>query len=204
MEITDKVIAFGNRRFIIHPMNPENNGYENTPTNVRGLVDFSMDFTQETTPFEADDEPEYIVVNGTPTGSGTATLRGLTSIDSARIYPAVSGVGTGVHFGEDLPVKYFGFIFDEQVKTDGVESINRYVVYRARATNLPSIATASVGGTTITPRNIPIAMTATTIHWTENGKRRRRIFSVFNNLTDPEEFARFENGLVFPSAATEA
>lgn len=203
MKTTDKVIAFGNRRFIIHGLNTESNNYENEALHIKGLVNFSMDFTQETTPYEADDDPEYIAINGTPSGSGTATLRGLSNDDYPRIYPAVSGSGGGVHYGEDLPVKYFGFIFDEQVKTNGVDSVNRYVVYKARATNLPSIATASVSGTSITPKDIPIAMTATPIFWEEGGIRKRRIFSAFNSLLDPVEFAKFENGLVFPTQSQE-
>lgn len=204
MEQTSKAIAFGNDRLIVASLNADQNGYEDNAVRVRGLVDISIDFTQETTPYPADDNPEYFAVIGAPSGDGTTTFRGMENKDYARFYPVISGQGKGVHFGADNPVKYFGITFDQKQTVDGVESINRYIFYKCRATNLPSIATETISGSSITPRDILISISVSPVFYDKgNGTKGRVIFSVFNSIEDPTMFAQFDEGILFPSVSLE-
>lgn len=196
MERTDIVNASGNDRFIIQGLNAEKTAYLEDALQMRGLVSFDMTFTQEETPYPGDEDPEYIIDRKAPTGSGTATPRGISPEIYEKIYAAISGAN-GVWFGEDLPVKRFGISIDEKITIDGEESINRWVVFNCRATNLPSLATKA-----LERRDMPIALSAAPIFYKKaNGRKGRAIFTVFNNVLHKTAFDMFENGIIMPTEA---
>ena len=199
MQKTIPVKMQGNRRFVLQPLNDTKTAYTDEAVNIIGLVDLSGSFTIEETSFPADDDPEFMVATGAPIGTLTGNMRGFDIEKYPLIYPAMSGTN-GVWVGGDLPVRRFGFTFDEQVEEEGVKSVNRYVLFNCRATNLPDIASATISNSVTEPRVIPLAITVMPIFYDRaDGSRGRLIYAIFNSVKHPTMFAQFADGLVMPT-----
>jgi len=190
-----KIWANGNSRLITRELDATEDGFTAEPVIWEGLVETSLTFSQTINHYPADNNPRYASIASPPTGSGTITLFGIKPSDWKNVLSVIADT-KGTRFGEDLPVKFFGLSFDEEV-SDG--SKNKIILYKVNITDLPSIETSTKSEDNVDPRDVVLNVEVSPVFYDkEDGSRGRVIYDIFNSIENKELFDANGSTIAFP------
>lgn len=134
----------GNRKFFAASLNA--NGTFGAKTYHEGLVEVKLEFSQEVTEINADDNPAFITLAGAVTGEGTVKFAVLPySVYSKFFNVSTDKNGAVVISGKSAKPKQVAFGYYSAVG-DGSESM--FTIYKA-AFSLPSLNSVTFDGKTI-------------------------------------------------------
>ena len=188
-------IAFtGNKGLLTRTLNNDATAYVGEPVKWVGLISIDVSFDLPSTPFPDDDIPDALVVNGTPSGSGTITLRGIHIDDYTNLVSAIKNTtGTRIRFGEDLPPLRFSFSANESSVVNDMEL--KHIFYNCRMTSIPAFSSSTKTEGEPTLRDIAIPITLTPLFY--NDKKNRAIYDIVTS--EDVDFNNLEDTIVFPT-----
>ena len=184
----------GNRKFFAAELLA--NGTFGAKTYHEGLVEVKLEFTQEVTEINADDNPSYITLAGAVTGEGTVKFAVLPySVYSKFFNVKTDRNGAVVISGKSAKPKQVAFGYYSQVG-DGSESM--FTVYKA-AFSLPSLNSVSFDGKTI--RDLTLNVKIAPYTYTDAaGKLQQATYTIINSETNNTIWADVQAAVYIPDS----
>lgn len=193
-----KIYDKGNFSLITAKLDEETNTY-GAVYQWDGLMEISIDLTQNSAQVSADDDPAYLDLKGPITGTGTIKLVGIKNDEFEQLMPVTKDKNGAILFGEDLPSVVIGLSFLNQHFENGVVSINKTTFNKVTCA-IPSMPTQSVDseGTTITEVSIPV--TINPYFYDDNGEKKRVTMSKLNSVANKAIWATAKDQIYIPVA----
>ena len=188
----------GNRKFFAAELNA--NGTFGAKTYHEGLVEVKLEFTQEVTEINADDNPSYITLAGAVSGEGTIKFAVLPySVYSRFFNVSVDRNGAVVISGKSTKPKQVAFGYYSQVG-DGSESM--FTIYKA-SFSLPPLNSVSFDGQTIRDLTLDVKISPYTYKDAQN-RDQQATYSIINSETNKTIWARVQNAIYIPDSVLPA
>jgi phi13 family phage major tail protein len=182
----------GNKRFFAAEL--KSNGAYGEKTYYEGLMEVKIEFAQEVTEINADDDPAYITLAGPVTGEGTVKFAVLPyAVYSKFFNVATDKNGATVINGKSAKPKQVAFGYYSQVG-DGSESM--FTLYKA-AFSLPSLNSVSFDGKTI--RDLTLSVKIYPYDYTDaTGKKQKVSYAIVNSETSKAIWADIQEEIYIP------
>ena len=188
----------GNRKFFAASLNA--NGTFGAKTYHEGLVEVKLEFTQEVTEINADDNPSFITLAGAVTGEGTIKFAVLPySVYSKFFNVTTDRNGAVVISGNSTKPKQVAFGYYSQVG-DGSESM--FTIYKA-SFSLPPLNSVSFDGQTIRDLTLDVKIAPYTYKDMTN-KDQQATYSIINSETNKTIWARVQTAIYIPDTVLPA
>jgi len=188
----------GNRKFFAAELNA--NGTFGAKSYHEGLVEVKLEFTQEVTEINADDDPAFITLAGAVTGEGTVKFAVLPySVYSKFFNVKTDRNGAVVISGKSAKPKQVAFGYYSQVG-DGSESM--FTIYKA-AFSLPSLNSVSFDGKTIRDLTLNVKIAPYTYKDITN-KDQQATYSIINSETNKTIWADVQDAIYVPDTEVSA
>ena len=198
-EIVDisQLYETGNRKFFAAELKSDNTYGEKTYH--EGLVEVKLDFTQEITEISADDDPAFITLGSTVTGSGTVKFAVLPYSVYSKFFNVTTDMnGAVVISGKSAKPKQVAFGYYSQVG-DGSESM--FTIYKA-SFSLPSLNSVSFDGKTI--RDLTLDVKIAPYSYTDSqGKLQQATYSIINSESNKDIWSEVQDEIYIPDKAVE-
>ncbi|MGI6593696.1 MAG: major tail protein [Christensenellales bacterium] len=187
----------GNRKFFAAELKSDNT--YGSKTYHEGLVEVKLDFTQEITEINADDNPAYITLASAVTGNGTIKFAVLPYSVYSKFFNVTTDInGAVVISGKSTKPKQVAFGYYSQVG-DGSESM--FTIYKA-AFSLPSLNSVTFDGKTI--RDLTLNVTISPYSYTDaNGKKQQATYSILNSETNKTIWDDVQDDIYVPDKVVE-
>ena len=184
----------GNRKFFAAEILA--NGSFGTKTYHEGLIECKIEFTQEVTEINADDNPAFITLAGAVTGEGTVKFAVLPySVYSKFFNVTTDKNGAVVISGKSAKPKQVAFGYYSQVG-DGSESL--FTIYKA-AFSLPSLNSVSFDGKTIRDLTLNVKVAPYT-YKDAGGKDAQATYSIINSETNKTIWSKAQAAIYVPDS----
>jgi len=184
----------GNRRFFAAEILA--NGTFGAKTYHEGMIECKLEFTQEVTEINADDNPAFITLAGAVSGEGTVKFAVLPySVYSKFFNVTVDKNGAVVISGKSSKPKQVAFGYYSQVG-DGSESL--FTIYKA-AFSLPALNSVSFDGKTIRDLTLDVKISPYTYKDTAN-KEQQATYSIINSETNKTIWAKAQAAIYVPDS----
>ena len=184
----------GNRKFFAAELLPS--GAFGAKTYHEGLVEVKIEFSQEVTEINADDNPAFITLAGAVTGEGTVKFAVLPySVYSKFFNVTTDKNGAVVISGKSAKPKQVAFGYYSQVG-DGSESL--FTIYKA-SFSLPSLNSVSFDGKTIRDLTLDVKVSPYTYKDTA-GKEQQATYSIINSETNKTIWAKAQAAIYVPDS----
>ncbi|MCL2796844.1 MAG: hypothetical protein FWD58_02155 [Firmicutes bacterium] len=182
----------GNRKFFAATLNA--NGTFGAKTYHEGLIEIKVEFSQEITEINADDNPAFITLAGPVTGEGTVKFAVLPySVYSKFFNVSLDKNGAVVVSGKAKAPKYVAFGYYSQVG-DGSESC--FTLYKA-AFSLPSLNSVSFDGKTIRDLTLEVKVYPYTYR-DVGGKPQQVSYTILNSETNKAIWEEVQAAIYVP------
>ena len=182
----------GNRKFFAAELLPT--GAFGAKTYHEGLVEVKLEFTQEVTEINADDNPAFITLAGAVSGEGTVKFAVLPySVYSKFFNVSVDKNGAVVVLGKSAKPKQVAFGYYSQVG-DGSKSL--FTIYKA-AFSLPSLNSVSFDGKTIRDLTLDVKISPYT-YKDAAGKDAQATYTILNSETNKTIWAKAQAAIYVP------
>ena len=184
----------GNRKFFAAELLPS--GAFGAKTYHEGLVEVKIEFAQEITEINADDNPAFITLAGAVTGEGTVKFAVLPySVYSKFFNVTTDKNGAVVISGKSAKPKQVAFGYYSQVG-DGSESL--FTIYKA-SFSLPSLNSVSFDGKTIRDLTLDVKVSPYTYKDTA-GKEQQATYSIINSEVNKTIWAKAQAAIYVPDS----
>lgn len=193
-DITDvsQLYEVGNRKFFAAELLAS--GAFGAKTYHEGLVEVKIEFTQEVTEINADDNPAFITLAGAVTGEGTVKFAVLPySVYSKFFNVTTDKNGAVVISGKSAKPKQVAFGYYSQVG-DGSESL--FTIYKA-AFSLPPLNSVSFDGQTIRDLTLNVKIQPYTYKDSTN-KEQQATYSIINSEVNKTIWAKAQAAIYVP------
>lgn len=198
-----KIVSRGLQDVLTQRLNADHTAYGDTVAKWQG--DTSLVFTpkREVTVLASGNDPAWNTIEGPVVGDVELKLYSLPLAIMPELlsvkYSAVDGVCVG---DGDEASAFLGLSFNQLVRTAGVDSINKTILYKVRfdlpEVNVKTIADAdnAVADVTLKGKAYPVFFTKT------SGGKGSRTFCIVNSTTNATKFTANESAIVFPVEMT--
>lgn len=184
----------GNRKFFAAELLA--NGTFGTKTYHEGLVEVKIEFSQEVTEINADDNPAFITLAGAVTGEGTVKFAVLPySVYSKFFNVTTDKNGAVVISGKSAKPKQVAFGYYSQVG-DGSESM--FTIYKA-SFSLPSLNSVSFDGKTIRDITLNVKIAPYTYKDVQD-KDQQATYTIINSETNKMIWAKAQAVVYIPDS----
>ena len=184
----------GNRKFFAAEINA--NGTFGMKAYHEGLIECKIEFSQEVTEINADDNPAYITLAGAVTGEGTVKFAVLPySVYSKFFNVTTDKNGAVVISGKSAKPKRVAFGYYSQVG-DGSESM--FTIYKA-VFSLPSLNSVSFDGKTIRDLTLNVTVSPHT-YKDAAGKEQQATYSIINSETNKTIWSKVQAAIYVPDS----
>jgi len=184
----------GNRKFFAAELNA--NGSFGAKTYHEGLVEVKLEFSQEVTEINADDNPAFITLASAVTGEGTVKFAVLPySVYSKFFNVSTDKNGAVVISGKSAKPKQVAFGYYSQVG-DGSESM--FTIYKA-AFSLPSLNSVSFDGKTIRDLTLDVKIAPYT-YKDAAGKDAQATYTIINSETNKAIWSKAQAAVYIPDS----
>ena len=187
----------GNRKFFAAELKTD--GTFGDKTYHEGLVEVKLEFSQEVTEINADDNPAYITLASAVTGEGTVKFAVLPYSVYSKFFNVTTDMnGAVVISGKSAKPKQVAFGYYSQVG-DGSESM--FTIYKATF-SLPSLNSVTFDGKTI--RDLTLSVKIAPYTYTDaDGKLQQATYSIINSETNNDIWSDVQNDIYIPDKAVE-
>lgn len=185
----------GNRKFFAAELKPD--GTYGVKTYHEGLVEVKLEFTQEITEINADDNPAFITLASAVTGEGTVKFAVLPYSVYSKFFNVTTDMnGAVVVSGKSVKPKQVAFGYYSQVG-DGSESM--FTIYKATF-SLPSLNSVSFDGKTI--RDLTLNVKILPYSYTDAlGKEQQATYTILNSKINSDIWASVQDSVYVPDSA---
>lgn len=184
----------GNRKFFAAELLA--NGTFGTKTYHEGLVEVKIEFSQEVTEINADDNPAFITLAGAVTGEGTVKFAVLPySVYSKFFNVTTDKNGAVVISGKSAKPKQVAFGYYSQVG-DGSESM--FTIYKA-SFSLPSLNSVSFDGKTIRDITLNVKIAPYTYKDVQD-KDQQATYTIINSETNKTIWSKAQAAVYIPDS----
>ena len=184
----------GNRRFFAAEILA--NGTFGAKTYHEGMIECKLEFTQEVTEINADDNPAFITLAGSVSGEGTVKFAVLPySVYSKFFNVTVDKNGAVVISGKSSKPKQVAFGYYSQVG-DGSESL--FTIYKA-AFSLPALNSVSFDGKTIRDLTLEVKISPYAYKDAAN-KEQQATYTILNSETNKTIWAKAQAAIYVPDS----
>jgi len=184
----------GNRKFFAAELLAT--GAFGAKTYHEGLMELKLEFSQEVTEINADDNPAFITLAGPVTGEGTVKFAVLPySVYSKFFNVAVDKNGAVVISGKSAKPKLVAFGYYSQVG-DGSESM--FTLYKA-AFSLPPLNSVSFDGKTIRDLTLEVKVYPYAYKDAAN-KDQQATYTILNSETNKTVWAKAQTAIYVPDS----
>jgi phi13 family phage major tail protein len=184
----------GNRKFFAAEI--LSSGTFGAKTYHEGLVEVKIEFTQEVTEINADDNPAFITLASAVTGEGTVKFAVLPySVYSKFFNVTTDKNGAVVISGQSAKPKQVAFGYYSQVG-DGSESL--FTIYKA-AFSLPSLNSVTFDGKTIRDLTLNVKISPYTYKDAAN-KEQQATYSIIHRETNKTIWSKAQAAIYVPDA----
>jgi len=184
----------GNRKFFAAELLA--NGTFGAKTYHEGLMELKLEFSQEVTEINADDNPAYITLAGAVSGEGTVKFAVLPySVYSKFFNVSVDKNGAVVISGKSVKPKQVAFGYYSQVG-DGSESL--FTVYKSTF-SLPSLNSVSFDGKTIRDISLNVKIAPYT-YKDAGGKDQQATYTIINSETNKTIWNKAQAAVYIPDS----
>ena len=169
-----------------------------------GLMEISLEASQDSTSVSADDDPTYLEMNPPMILEGTIKITGMKVSDYASLFN-VRVDNNGMYlFGSRAQKKVVGLAFKNTgYDDDGVYATNKFIMFRATVT-LPPIGTESLNeaGDTIRDFTLNVKASHVVYSYTDNNvqKTDTATYGIFNSVTNSAIWDTIKDGIFAPNA----
>jgi hypothetical protein len=182
----------GNRKFFAAEILA--NGTFGAKAYHEGLVEVKLEFSQEVTEINADDNPAFITLAGAVTGEGTVKFAVLPySVYSKFFNVTTDKNGAVVISGKSAKPKQVAFGYYSQVG-DGSESM--FTIYKATF-SLPSLNSVSFDGKTIRDLTLNVKIAPYAYKDAAN-KEQQATYSIINSETNKTIWSKAQAAIYVP------
>ena len=187
----------GNRKFFAAELKTD--GTFGEKTYHEGLVEVKLEFSQEVTEINADDNPAYITLASAVTGEGTVKFAVLPYSVYSKFFNVTTDMnGAVVISGKSAKPKQVAFGYYSQVG-DGSESM--FTIYKATF-SLPSLNSVTFDGKTI--RDLTLNVKIAPYTYTDaDGKLQQATYSIINSETNKDIWSDVQDDIYIPDKAVE-
>ena len=187
----------GNRKFFAAELKTD--GTFGEKTYHEGLVEVKLEFSQEVTEINADDNPAYITLASAVTGEGTVKFAVLPYSVYSKFFNVTTDMnGAVVISGKSAKPKQVAFGYYSQVG-DGSESM--FTIYKATF-SLPSLNSVTFDGKTI--RDLTLNVKIAPYTYTDaDGKLQQATYSIINSETNNDIWSDVQDDIYIPDKAVE-
>lgn len=187
----------GNRKFFAAELKTD--GTFGDKTYHEGLVEVKLEFSQEVTEINADDNPAYITLASAVTGEGTVKFAVLPYSVYSKFFNVTTDMnGAVVISGKSAKPKQVAFGYYSQVG-DGSESM--FTIYKATF-SLPSLNSVTFDGKTI--RDLTLNVKIAPYTYTDaDGKLQQATYSIINSETNKDIWSDVQDDIYIPDKAVE-
>lgn len=184
----------GNRKFFAAELNAS--GTFGTKTYHEGLMELKLEFSQEVTEINADDNPAFITLASPVTGEGTVKFAVLPySVYSKFFNVTTDKNGAVVISGKSTKPKLVAFGYYSQVG-DGSESM--FTLYKA-AFSLPSLNSVSFDGKTI--RDLTLDVKVYPYAYKDSAAREQQVsYTILNSETNKTVWSKAQAAIYVPDS----
>lgn len=183
----------GNRKFFAAALTKSGYGQKEYH---EGLVEVKIEFSQEVTEVNADDNPAYITLAGSVTGEGTVKFAVLPYNVYSKFFNVTTDKnGAVVISGKSTKPRQVAFGYYSQVG-DGSESM--FTIYKATF-SLPSLNSVSFDGKTIRDLTLNVKIAPHT-YKDGTGKQQQATYSIVNSETNKTVWAQVQDAIYVPDA----
>ncbi len=187
----------GNRKFFAAELKTD--GTFGDKTYHEGLVEVKLEFSQEVTEINADDNPAYITLASAVTGEGTVKFAVLPYSVYSKFFNVTTDMnGAVVISGKSAKPKQVAFGYYSQVG-DGSESM--FTIYKATF-SLPSLNSVTFDGKTIRDLTLNVKIAPYTYTDAE-GKLQQATYSIINSETNKDIWSDVQDEIYIPDKAVE-
>ena len=187
----------GNRKFFAAELKTD--GTFGEKTYHEGLVEVKLEFSQEVTEINADDNPAYITLASAVTGEGTVKFAVLPYSVYSKFFNVKTDMnGAVVISGKSAKPKQVAFGYYSQVG-DGSESM--FTIYKATF-SLPSLNSVTFDGKTIRDLTLNVKIAPYTYTDAE-GKLQQATYSIINSETNKDIWSDVQDEIYIPDKAVE-
>ena len=187
----------GNRKFFAAEILAS--GAFGAKTYHEGLIECKLEFTQEVTEINADDNPAFITLAGAVSGEGTVKFAVLPySVYSKFFNVSIDKNGAVVISGKSAKPKLVAFGYYSQVG-DGSESM--FTLYKA-AFSLPSLNSVSFDGKTIRDLTLEVKVFPYTYKDATN-KDQQVSYTILNSETNKMVWDGVQDEIYIPDTEVE-
>ena len=200
MSTTDisQLYEIGNRKFFAAELLPT--GAFGAKVYHEGLVEVKIEFSQEVTEINADDNPAFITLAGAVSGEGTVKFAVLPYSVYSRFFNVTTDRnGAVVISGKSTKPKQVAFGYYSQVG-DGSESM--FTIYKA-SFSLPPLNSVSFDGQTIRDLTLDVKISPYTYKDTQN-RDQQATYSIINSETNKTIWARVQTAIYIPDTVLPA
>ena len=195
-ETTDisQLYEVGNRKFFAAEL--LSSGAFGAKTYHEGLMELKLEFSQEVTEINADDNPAFITLASHVTGEGTVKFAVLPySVYSKFFNVTVDKNGAVVISGKGVKPKLVAFGYYSQVG-DGSESM--FTLYKA-AFSLPPLNSVSFDGKTIRDLTLEVKVYPYT-YKDAAAKDQQATYTILNSETNKTIWAKAQTAIYVPDS----
>jgi hypothetical protein len=187
----------GNRKFFAAELKPD--GTYGEKTYHEGLVEVKLEFSQEVTEINADDNPAFITLASAVTGEGTVKFAVLPYSVYSKFFNVTTDMnGAVIVSGKSIKPKQVAFGYYSQVG-DGSESM--FTIYKATF-SLPSLNSVSFDGKTI--RDLTLNVKIVPFTYTDaQGKMQQATYSIINSESNKDIWSEVQDEIYIPDKAVE-
>jgi hypothetical protein len=185
----------GNRKFFAAELKAD--GMFGTKTYHEGLMELKLEFSQEITEINADDNPAFITLAGAVLGEGTVKFAVLPyGVYSKFFNVTTDRNGAVVVSGQAKAPKHVAFGYYSQVG-DGSESL--FTLYKA-AFSLPPLNSISFDGKTI--RDLTLEVKVYPYTYTDaQSKQQQATYTILNSETNKTVWSKVQTAIYVPDKA---
>ena len=182
----------GNRRFFAAEILP--NGTFGTKEYHEGLIEVNLEFTQEVTDINADDNPSFIQLAGAVSGEGSIQFAVLPLSVYTKFFNATRDRNNAVVIsGRATPPKRVAFGFYSQL---GDGSTSMFTIYNS-SFSLPPLNTVSFDGETI--RDLTLEVNIRPHTYRDAANREQQVsYTIINSNTNASIWDRVQDAIYIP------
>lgn len=183
---------------------PANPSYIGTVKSWYGLMEISLESSQDSTAIAADDDANYLEMKPPLVMTGTIRVTGMKVSEFANLFNVRQDTNGMYLFGSRAQDKTVGISFKNTgYDENGSLCTNKFILFRAQIT-LPAIGTESLNESGDTIRDFTMNVKASYVKYTytDNNveKTDTATYGMFNSIDHASIWDDIKNGLFLPNA----
>ena len=202
-KVVQKIVSRGLQDIMTQRLNADFSAYTGDPVEWQG--DTSLVFTpsREVTVLPSGNNPAWDSIEGPTVGDVELKLYDIPLDKMQELLAVKYSAKDGVCVGDtdDAPV-FLGLSSDRLVKSDGVQSRNKLIIYKVRF-DLPEINSKTIEEADTAVANVTLKGKAYPVFYSKaSGEAGSRTYSVVNSVLNAEKYTANKDVIVFPEEMT--